>query len=122
MIKVEDALKTILKSVRALPKEKVKLTEGLNRVLAEDIYASISVPQLDNSAMDGYAVKSRDTSGASGDSPKMFDVTHDLRAGFLTSKAIREHQAIRIMTGAAIPKGADSVVMVEYTKKIQNPK
>jgi molybdopterin molybdotransferase len=70
--------------------------------------------------MDGYAVRSSDTIGASKYDPKTLEVTDEIKAGDLPKKTLRRHQAARIMTGAPIPKGADSVVMVEHTKKIQD--
>ncbi len=117
MIKVEEALKVILESANILDSEGVKLTEALDRVLAEDIYADIDIPMLDNSAMDGYAVRACDTLGASEAVPKILEVVEDLRAGYLAAKSIGQNQAIRIMTGAAIPDGADSIVIVEDTER-----
>jgi len=117
MIKVEDALKTILKSVKTLEAERVKLTDALERVLAEDIRSDSDIPGWDNSAMDGYAVRFLDLRGASRSRPKILQVIKDLKAGDTTKKAVKSNQAIRIMTGAPMPKGADSVVMVEYTRK-----
>lgn len=117
VIKVEEALKTVLSSIHTLPCEEVRITESLDRILAEDISADMDIPQLDNSAMDGYAVKTIDTLGASKSNPKILEVVEDIRAGYLASKTVRENQAIRIMTGAAVPKGADSVVIVEDTEK-----
>jgi molybdopterin molybdotransferase len=117
MIKVEQALKTVLASVATLTSEEVKLTEVLDRILAEDIYADIDIPQLDNSAMDGYAVRARDIKGASVSSPKILEVIEDLKAGYLASRELKPNQAIRIMTGAPIPPTADSVVIVENTER-----
>jgi molybdopterin molybdotransferase len=120
MIKVDAALKIILKSIKPLNSEVVKLTLASLRVLADDIYADSDIPRFDNSAMDGYAVKSEDTIGASRIRPKILEVIADLKAGYVTKQKLKKNQAIRIMTGAPIPKGADSVVMVEETKKIRN--
>lgn len=78
-------MRAVLESLRVLPEEEIGLTEALDRVLAEDIYADINVPRFDNSAMDGYAVKSLDTMGASKSNPRIFEVIYDLKAGFLTS-------------------------------------
>lgn len=117
MIKVNAALKTILGSVRNKGLEAVKLIAAVERVLSEDIYAKENIPAFDNSAMDGYAVKSLDTAGASGDKPKTLEVVSDLKAGDVPKKMLKNNQAIRIMTGAPIPSGADSVVMVEFTEK-----
>jgi len=122
MVSVEHALKTILMSVKPLTNEKVHINNALNRILAEDIFSTLNVPYLDNSAMDGYAVRSRDTYGISDRRPDTLKVVSDVRAGYLANRGIRKNQAIRIMTGAPVPKGADSVLMVEYTEKIKTDK
>ncbi len=120
MIKVEDALHAVLKSIKTLDSEAVKLTDALERVLAEDIYSDSNIPAFNNSAMDGYAVKSSDIKGASKNSPKVLEVIESLKAGDVPKKILKDNQAIRIMTGAPLPKGADSVVMVEETKKTRS--
>ncbi|MFH1784768.1 MAG: gephyrin-like molybdotransferase Glp [bacterium] len=117
---VKEVLTAIIDSVNVLPSEDVKLTEALGRVLGGDIYSGFDIPHLDNSAMDGYAVKASDTQGASQENPKILEVIEDLRAGYLASGNIKGNQAIRIMTGAPVPRGADSIVMVENTEKSEN--
>ncbi len=117
MIRIEEALKIILKGIVPLPAEEVRLTESLDRVLAEHIYSDIDIPLLDNSAMDGYAVRASDTTGAARNNPRILEVIEDLQAGYLASRKVEGNQAIRIMTGAPIPQGADSVVIVEETEK-----
>ncbi|MBU0548017.1 MAG: molybdopterin molybdotransferase MoeA [Candidatus Omnitrophica bacterium] len=120
MIKFNAALEKIIDSVEPIESESVRLTGALGRVLAEDIYSDTDIPGFDNSAMDGFAVRSSDTICASSDNAKVLEVIEDIKAGDIAKKTIDHNQAIRIMTGATIPKGADSVIMVEYTKKIQN--
>ncbi len=90
----------------------IPLTEGFNRVLAEDIVASEDLPRFDRSAVDGYAVRSEDTTGASQSKPLLFRLTE---GDELKDTAHRE--AKQIWTGQPIPKGADAVVMLENTKK-----
>lgn len=121
MIKVAPALKTILKSIKPLDAEVMKLTDSIGRVLAQDIYASCDIPGFDNSAMDGYAVLASDTIGVSKKNPKVLEVIDDVRAGYVSKKILKNNQAIRIMTGAPIPEGADSVVMVEETALVNSP-
>lgn len=120
MIKVVDAFKTVLKSVRILDSELVKISASLGRVLAEDVYSDSDVPGFDNSAMDGYVIKRCDSIGASKKSPKVLEVIGDLKAGQVSRKNLNCNQAIRIMTGAIIPEGADSVIKVEDTRKLKN--
>jgi len=117
MITVEEALDKILSHIQSLGSEKVSILETLGRVIAEDIYANRDIPPLDNSGMDGYAVRSEDIRNVSRDRPIQLKVIEDLRAGFISSKILEKGQAIRIMTGAPIPKGADSVIRVEDTRK-----
>jgi len=116
MITVEEALDKILSHIQPLGSEKVSILETLGRVIAEDIYANRDIPPLDNSGMDGYAVRSEDIRNVSRDRPIQLKVIGDLPAGFISSKIVEKGQAIRIMTGAPIPKGAGSVIRVEDTR------
>ena len=116
MISVEEALKLILSTTPILGMEKVDIITALGRVIGEDIYSPSDIPPFDNSAMDGYAVKSEDTKGASIDHPAVLMVIEDLPAGYVAKGKIKKGEAIRIMTGAPLPQGADSVVMVEETE------
>ena len=117
MISFEEALDKILSRIQPLGLEKVPLLQGLGRVIGEDIYAKRDIPPLDNSAMDGYALKLEDIRESSKDHPVRLEVIEDLPAGFVSKKTIGKGQAIRIMTGAPIPKGADTVIPVEETEK-----
>jgi molybdopterin molybdotransferase len=117
MIFVDEALDKILSHIHPLGFEKVSLLDALGRVIAENIYANRDIPPLDNSAMDGYALRSEDVQKASQNHPVRLEVIEDLPAGFISKKTIEKGKAIRIMTGAPIPKGADTVIPVEETKK-----
>jgi len=115
MISIEQALEKILSYVDVLGEEERPILDCLGQVLAEDIYSSINIPPLDNTAMDGYAVQSRDTYGASQQSPRVLRVIETVTAGSLSKCEVETGTATRIMTGAPIPKGADSVVRFEDT-------
>jgi molybdopterin molybdotransferase len=117
MITAEEALNRILSHIQPLGFEKLSLLEALGRVIAEDIYALRDIPPLDNSGMDGYAVRSEDIRDASLNHSVRLEVVEDLPAGFISQRIIGRQQAIRIMTGAPIPGGADSIVPVEETQK-----
>jgi len=95
--------------------ERVLLSDALGRALAEDLHATATLPPWDNSAMDGYAVRGSDVAGASRDHPVVLRVVGLLRAGDLPSSPVAAGEAIRIMTGAPLPEGADSVVRREDT-------
>lgn len=113
MLSTEEAQKIILSKVKVLGKEEEKIVNCPGRVLAEDIYSQLNIPPLTNSAMDGYAVRSSDTVKA----PLLLKVIEDLPAGKISTKKISKGKAIRIMTGAVLPEGADAVVEVEKTKR-----
>ena len=115
MISVEQALEKVLSYVDVLEEEERPILDCLGQVLAEDVYASFNVPPLDNTAMDGYAVRSIDTKGATRQSPRVLRVIDTVTAGSISKYEVKPGTAIRIMTGAPIPKGADSVVRFEDT-------
>lgn len=115
MISVEEALERILQHVRVLEPERKPILDCLGQVLAEDVYSTIDIPPLDNSAMDGYALRAEDTRGASGSSPRYLAVVGEVAAGSIPDQEIRPGTAIRIMTGAPLPRGADAVVRFEDT-------
>jgi molybdopterin molybdotransferase len=116
MISVDEALDKILSHIHPLGLEKVSLLDALGRVIGEDICAPRDIPPFDNSGMDGYAVRREDIQTASSVSPVRLEVIEDLPAGSVSSKILGKGQAIRIMTGAPIPMGVDTVVPVEETK------
>jgi molybdopterin molybdotransferase len=119
MISVEQALEKILGYVDVLGEELSPILGCLGQVLAEDIYSGIDVPPLDNAAMDGYALRSEDTHGASQQSPRFLRVIDTVAAGSISEYEVEPGTAIRIMTGAPIPKGADCVVRFEDTDEAQ---
>ena len=111
MIPLEEARAYILDVCPRLPPRYVPLVEAAGCVLAEDVVAGEDVPPFANTAMDGYAVRAADTS----DPPVRLRVVETLAAGSAPTTEVRPGQAVRIMTGAPIPPGADAVVMVERT-------
>src|SRR5256886_8049938 len=111
MISVEEAQQRVLAEVTLLGTEKVVFTDALGRVLREDVVAPADVPQADNTAMDGYAVRADDIAKP----PVKLKVIEDLPAGTVATKRVDPGTAIRIMTGALIPDGADTVAHVEIT-------
>jgi molybdopterin molybdotransferase len=115
MISVEEALERILSYVSVLPAEEKPLLDALGQVVAEDIVSGINIPPLDNTAMDGYAVIASDTRGASDATPVSLRVVGELAAGYLFEGAVTPGTAVRIMTGAPMPRGADAVVPFEET-------
>ena len=120
MIQVDEAREIILAKIAIKGVEKVPLDDALGRILAEDIIARRSNPPMDNSAMDGYAVITADIQSATPDNPVKLEVVDDVPAGSVATVTLKNKQAIRIMTGAPIPPGADAVLMQEDTDKNGN--
>jgi molybdopterin molybdotransferase len=118
MISVEEALEKVLSYVEILQAERKPILDCLGQVLDEDVYSTIDIPPLDNSAMDGYALRARDTRGASESSPRYLVVVGEVAAGCIPTKKVRLGTAIRIMTGAPLPEGADAIVRFEDTDEV----
>ncbi|HKY64617.1 MAG TPA: gephyrin-like molybdotransferase Glp [bacterium] len=116
MISVTDAKKEILKESRLLGNLRVPLAHALYRVLAQDLRAPVPLPPEDNSAMDGYALKAGDTFRATEGNPRCLRIAGIRRAGDAGRRPLRSGEAYRIMTGAAIPPGADAVVIQEMVE------
>lgn len=114
MMSVEEALERILGEIHPLPATQVPLAEATGLVLAEDVVAREDMPPFANSAMDGFALRSQDSQPRDGKPPRLH-VTGGVAAGYVASQAVKEGTAMRIMTGAPIPPGADAVIQIELT-------
>lgn len=117
MIPVEEARRSILENTKVLESIEIPLTEAEGLVLSEDIISYVNLPYFTNSSMDGYALKSKDTKGANESSPVSLKIVGVIRAGDYPNFPINNKEAAKIMTGAPLPEGADSVLMVEYTEE-----
>ena len=115
MLTVVEAVDRILADVRRGSIERVPLAESLGRVLAAGVDSPITIPAWDNSAMDGYAVRASDIETASAESPVTLPVLETIAAGGFPTRPLAPLSATRIMTGAPLPGGADTVVRVEDT-------
>lgn len=120
MIPLEDYLSQVLEALSPLEGGRVPLGRAHGRVLAEDVTAVVPVPPWTNSAMDGYAVRAKDTTGACPQTPVVLPVSGDVPAG-AAPQPLAEGTAQRIMTGAMLPEGADAVVKVEDTDQAPGP-
>ncbi len=96
--------------------ETINIDDSLGRVLAEDMVATLSTPPFDRAAMDGYAVKAKDTFNSSQLNPKVLNLVAEIHAGEIPQKRVNAGECIQIATGAMMPRGADAVVMVEDTE------
>lgn len=115
-ISVEEALSRVLARVESLGEECVPLFETYGRVLSRDVVSDIDVSPFDNSAMDGFAVRSTDLEPASPESPVTLSMVGEIGAGAAYERVLEPGQALRIMTGAPVPEGADTVVKYEVVQ------
>ncbi len=116
MLSPADAARTILGALGALPTETVPLGQALDRVLATDIRSPLDLPPWDNSAMDGYAVRSEDVRGRC---PVELQIIEELPAGTFPTSSVGAGQCTRIFTGAPIPEGTDGVVRQEHATRLE---
>jgi molybdopterin molybdotransferase len=115
MISVEEALSRILSQITSLPATKVPISDAQGLILAEDIIAQEDMPPFDNSAMDGFALLSQDSISRTNQPPRL-QVTGGVAAGYVTEEKVEAGTAMRIMTGAPVPPGADTIIQVELTR------
>src|SRR5258706_11465236 len=118
MISISDATSLVLQHTTALSVESVNLSEALDRVLAEDIIADCDLPPFDRAQMDGYAVRASDVATT----PARLSIVGESAAGRGWHHEMKAGEAVRIMTGAPVPVGADSVQQVELTREIEDGK
>jgi molybdopterin molybdotransferase len=115
LLSVDEARQRILSQFHLVKTETLPLAESSNRVLAEDVHAADDLPLFDNSSMDGFAIRAEDSANAAPDFPRSLRVVADIPAGASPTITLAPGEAARIMTGAHMPEGADSVVPVEDT-------
>ncbi len=115
MLTVAEASERILAEIRQLDVESVPLRRALGRVCAEDIPATVTMPPWSNSSMDGYAVRSADITPVMKGHPVTLRVVATVAAGEFAPRPLKRGEAMRIMTGAPVPEGADSVIRKEHT-------
>lgn len=116
MLTVEEAQARVLAQFAALSAEEIALPQALGRVLAEDAYAREPLPAFANSAMDGYALLSVDTTGATPEHPVALALAGEIPAGQVYPGTVRQGQTVRILTGAPVPSGADAVIQQELVE------
>ena len=117
MLSISQARKIILNNTGKTPVVMTDLMAAVGACLAKDIYSPLPIPLFDNSAMDGYAVRAADLKGASQKNPIRLKIIEEIPAGHIPRKRVKRGEASLIMTGAMFPAGADTVVVVEATKR-----
>jgi len=118
MLSVEQAYARVIASFQILEPEEKPLLESMGQILSEDIHSPIALPPLANSGMDGYAVLQADIAGASKGNPSNLEVIGIVAAGQMPDKTVIAGTAVRIMTGAPVPDGADTVIPFEETDEV----
>ncbi|WEG11938.1 molybdopterin molybdotransferase MoeA [Pullulanibacillus sp. KACC 23026] len=118
-IPVTEAVQRVMAHEKQLEAEYVSIEESDGRLLAEPIRADHDVPPFDRSPYDGFAIKSEDTKGRTRENPVKLQVVDHIGAGYVASKPLEHGQAIRIMTGAQLPVGADAIIMLELVEELE---
>jgi molybdopterin molybdotransferase len=118
---VDHVIRLVREEARPLGAEEVAIDQVAGRVLAGDVVAAVAVPGFARSAMDGYAVRGEETFGASDYNPLVFRIVGEAMPGRPFGGVVRPGEAVRIMTGAPLPDGADAVVMAEYATESVGP-
>ena len=113
LIPVEMAQATILEHIATMPAETIALADAYGRITATDLTSDIDIAPFDNSAMDGFAFRAADVETAAEESPARLQIVAHIAAGDWLDQEVQPGQCVRIMTGAAMPAGADSVEMIE---------
>jgi molybdenum cofactor synthesis domain-containing protein len=117
----KEAIKIIMENVEFISKtEKISIQESVNRVLAVEVVAGFDVPPFNRASMDGYAVKFKDTKGATTESPIRLKLIGEQHTGRVYEGTVGNGECLEIATGSPMPNGADAVVMVEYTRREKN--
>ena len=117
-VPLEMALELALANVTRLPDEECDLLQTVGRVLAEPLRASVNLPPFDRSPLDGFALRSTDTIGASPSVPAVLKVTEEVPAGYVARGRVASATAIKVSTGAPLPPGADCIIRFEDTKRM----
>jgi len=119
-VQTPDELYKKLERFKPLSFEKVAMEDSLHRVLYEDVISPINLPEFQRSTVDGFALKAKDTYGASEKNPAILRVTAEIPMGQVSDIEVHEGEAVKVATGGMVPKGADAVQMVEYTECIDS--
>ncbi|KNF07270.1 molybdenum cofactor biosynthesis protein MoeA [Gottschalkia purinilytica] len=122
VVSIEEGREIVIKNFRdyKIDTENIDILNVLDRILAEDIVSDICVPEFDRSSVDGYAIKSRDSHGASETIPSMLNLIGEVKMGEDSKAEVNFGDAVYVPTGGMIPKGADSVVMIEHVERLDD--
>jgi len=120
VVSVEEARRRVMNVFKdyTFEREAISLLESTNRILGEDIVSQIDVPEFNRSTVDGYAIKSKESHGASESMPSLFNIIGEVHMGEISKYNIKSGEAVYVPTGGMVPEGADGMVMVENTEKL----
>ncbi|MDG5789178.1 molybdopterin molybdotransferase MoeA [Evansella sp. AB-P1] len=118
-ILVSEAVKRVMEFTKEGNSEYIHIEKSEGRYLSENIYADHNIPAFDKSPLDGFAIRSEDTIGASSSNPLRLEVIETIGAGGVTEETVKSGQAIRVMTGTMMPKGTNAIAMFELTKEVK---
>lgn len=118
-VQTPEQLLQKIERFKPLSTEKIPIEESLHRVLAEEVISSVNIPGFPRSTVDGFALKAKDTYGASEKNPVMLKVVGEIPMAVVSEIEIKDGEAIKVATGGVVPKGADAVEMIEYTEWIE---
>ncbi|MBP2626570.1 MAG: moeA 3 [Firmicutes bacterium] len=119
-ISLEEAQTLLLELVQSVKECQVPLTSAVGRIVSQDIRTNINLPLFDKSPLDGYALKAKDTEDANSSNPVILEVIEEVPAGYMPKKQVTSGTAIKVMTGAPIPNGADVIIKFEDVKREEN--
>jgi molybdopterin molybdotransferase len=119
-VQTPDQLYKKMDRFKPLSSETIPIEESLHRVLAEDVVSSMNLPEFPRSTVDGFAIKAKDSYGASEKNPVLLHVIGEIPMGEISNIEVKEGEAVKVATGGMIPKGADAVEMVEYTEWVDS--
>ena len=108
----------IIETFPELGNEIVNIKDSLNRMCFKDIYSDVDLPNFNRSTVDGYAIKAKDSFGASESTPVFFKIIGEIKMGEKADYTLNDGEAIRISTGGMLPQGSDAIVMLEYTNEL----
>lgn len=120
VVKTPNEIYRLIDGFAHLDTQTIDIKESLHRITAEDVFSPINLPDFNRSTVDGYAVKAKDTFGASESLPAVLEVVGEVNMGMPSSINLDDGKAAKIPTGGMLPSGADAVVMVEYTHEIDS--
>src|SRR4030042_6244350 len=119
-VQTPEQLYKKIERFKPLSFERISIEDSLHRVLSEDIISPINLPEFTRSTVDGFALKAKDTYGASEKNPAVLRMIGEIQMGQISDIEVKDGEAVKVATGGMVPKGADAVELVEYTEWVDS--